>query len=861
MFATGKNHYGQLGLGEEISNSNSFASVSIQGDEDDIVMISCGASHSMILCGDGSMFGSGHNSRGQLGLGDTTTHKSFRALPPMSDGKTAKQICCGGYHTMVLTTDGCLFGCGHNEYGQIGLGTFVNQLQLQPLPELPDGKTPKTVSCGERFTMVITDCGSVYGVGRNYFQQLGLDNGVDQSLFAMAALPPGKCAKQVVCGSYHSVILCDDGSLLSCGYNALGQLGLGDTVLRAKFEVVCLPVGDRVPTQISSGASFTMVVCDDGSVFGCGDNEEGQLGLGHAISPQSSFKELPPLPARHLAAQVLCGDLYATVISQDGTVFCCGRNEEGQLGLGHNEPKSFLHAIPFFDRHAGFVPCLGPIAAHTFAIRAVGDNLADGKCHHLNDLSSSYGSPSMFTDVELIGTDEVSVFLHSAMLQSRCPHIMNLVQSSESRHATKRARTTTGSSSSSNDASKERKSNVISLEASGKTLHHLAYFIYTDCLPGFDEDGQSLNDVFDLMVAARNLLPHWEKISLSSADTLPDAVPFASSIGRLQALCEAHLCMRVRVATVIDILVHSIETSSSHLQHMCYRCLALLNPVKVKSFSQQLISALSITHPDALAECMVVASSGSFKPLDVAKALTIPESLFLCDLESLWLRASDPGSAGCSLGFESKSAPDCTLVVGEHSLNAHRFILACRSDYFKAALCTNGGEQFSEANTARIILRFPEPAPSTESIRALMRFLYTGVLLGGVGAALLSAKDALDVLCITGLGDSEEGGYFGIRDHRRLRSQARDVLIARVDASNALSLLRRSIVTGQHEARELLIQLLVESRDPEIASSFDSGLFKDTITEQPDYGHEWTKDDEVSLKSDLLARCWSQVKY
>ena len=58
------------------------------------------------------MFACGDNDHGQLGLGDTTERNTFTAVPALPDGKVAKQVVGGGYHTMILAEDGTVFACG-----------------------------------------------------------------------------------------------------------------------------------------------------------------------------------------------------------------------------------------------------------------------------------------------------------------------------------------------------------------------------------------------------------------------------------------------------------------------------------------------------------------------------------------------------------------------------------------------------------------------------------------------------------------------------------------------------------------------------------------------------------------------------
>ena len=56
-----------------------------------------------------SLFCCGNNEDGQLGLGDNDNRNTFTAVPPLPDGKVAKQVVAGGDHTMILAEDGTVF--------------------------------------------------------------------------------------------------------------------------------------------------------------------------------------------------------------------------------------------------------------------------------------------------------------------------------------------------------------------------------------------------------------------------------------------------------------------------------------------------------------------------------------------------------------------------------------------------------------------------------------------------------------------------------------------------------------------------------------------------------------------------------
>ena len=71
--------------------------------------------------------------------------------------------------------------------------------------------------------------------------------------------------KQVYCGASHNFILKNDGTLWICGYNGNGNLGLGDTSYRTTFTQVTTNA-DNIKS-ICCGCHFTLVLKNDGTLW------------------------------------------------------------------------------------------------------------------------------------------------------------------------------------------------------------------------------------------------------------------------------------------------------------------------------------------------------------------------------------------------------------------------------------------------------------------------------------------------------------------------------------------------------------------------------------------------------------------
>ena len=89
--------------------------------------------------------------------------------------------------------------------------------------------------------------------------------------------------------SEHSLILKNDCTLWGCGYNKYGQLGLGDTTNRTTFTQVTTNA-DNIK-EIYCGGFHTLILKNDGTLWSAGNNDYGQLGLGDT-SYRYTFTEI-----------------------------------------------------------------------------------------------------------------------------------------------------------------------------------------------------------------------------------------------------------------------------------------------------------------------------------------------------------------------------------------------------------------------------------------------------------------------------------------------------------------------------------------------------------------------------------------
>jgi len=327
VYACGSNSNGQLGLGDK-HERHTFTR--IPNTPSNINQLYGGDFHTLLLTDDDTVYACGYNSRGQLGLGDNNERHIFTLVPNTPSNIT--QIQCGYFHTLLLTDENKLYACGGNHEGQLGLGDRVNRNTFTLIPNTPSNI--KQLYGGDFHTMLLTDENKVYACGENSYGQLGLGDNNEINTFTRIPNTPSNVT-QLCCSFNHTLLLTDDDTVYACGDNSYGQLGLGDNNKRHTFTRI--PNTPRNITHIVCGYAHSMLLTDDDTVYVCGYNYHGQLGLGDEVE-KNTFALIPNTPSN--IKQIRSGNYYSMVLTDDDTVYACGNNSYGQLGLGDNNERN-----------------------------------------------------------------------------------------------------------------------------------------------------------------------------------------------------------------------------------------------------------------------------------------------------------------------------------------------------------------------------------------------------------------------------------------------------------------------------------------------------------------------------------------
>ena len=306
----------------------------------EIAQVACGYGHAFILKNDGSLWACGNNSTGQLGLNNKTDSTTFKQVTT-NINNDVKQVACGDNFTIILKNDGSVWGSGYNGFRSLGLGDNVDRTTFTQVTTNVNNDV-KQIACGHRHTMIIKNDGSLWGCGYNNNGELGLNNVSQKDTFTKVTTNVNNDVKFVTCGMNYTFIIKNDGSLWGCGYNSDGQLGLGtyDSDAHTTFTQVTTNINNDV-AEIACGNGHSIIIKNDGSVWGCGRNDYGQVGLNNTTTRITTFTQATT-NINNDAKQVSCGWYHTMVLKNDGSVWTCGWNTHGQLGLSNNDDKSVL---------------------------------------------------------------------------------------------------------------------------------------------------------------------------------------------------------------------------------------------------------------------------------------------------------------------------------------------------------------------------------------------------------------------------------------------------------------------------------------------------------------------------------------
>jgi alpha-tubulin suppressor-like RCC1 family protein len=258
--------------------------------------------------------------------------------------------------------DGSLWSWGYNAQGQLGDNTVA--AKSSPVQTIAGGTNWVQVATGSYFSVAIKTDGTLWGWGDNQYGQLGVTPTTNRSS-PVQTLTGGTTWKQVTCGIQHTLAVKTDGTLWGWGRDQYGQLGQNSTNGLRSSPTQTIAGGNNWK-QVSTSDYHTAAIKTDGTLWTWGWNSYGQLGDNTRTDKVSPIQTIS---GGTNWKQVNCGSASTAAIKTDGTLWIWGGNYIGQLGTGN----TFSVSSPVQTIAGGNTwKTVAGSGAHTLAIKTDG---------------------------------------------------------------------------------------------------------------------------------------------------------------------------------------------------------------------------------------------------------------------------------------------------------------------------------------------------------------------------------------------------------------------------------------------------------------------------------------------------------
>lgn len=277
-----------------------------------------GSTHNCATKADGTAYCWGQNGSGKFGNGMAA---GTFLLPVAVRGLTDVDEIVGGFsHTCARRRNGRVYCWGANGIGQLGLGSYTQQLLPVEVPGLTD---VAELAAGGTFTCARKADGSVACWGNNGAGQLGTGRTVTES--RPTPVVGLRDVVEIAVGDSHACARIGDGTVMCWGNNFNGELGNGGV---ATSTVPVQVVGLRDAVSIAAGAAATCAVRSDATALCWGNNYAGNVGNGETGDVVTPTQVL----GLSGAVQMSLASGHTCARTREGAVWCWGNNDNGKLG-------------------------------------------------------------------------------------------------------------------------------------------------------------------------------------------------------------------------------------------------------------------------------------------------------------------------------------------------------------------------------------------------------------------------------------------------------------------------------------------------------------------------------------------------
>ena len=327
LWGWGWGAWGQAGTGNDQDHSSPVA---YANSNQAWIFYEAGYDTTFTIATNGSLWGTGGNDLGQLGVG--TTQAVYYSINNINPGTTWKDVSSKS-HSYGIQMNGTLWGWGQNDSSQMGNAICCNN-QLMPIQIGNDNSWKQVQASGTRSGLAIKENGTLWGWGGNSARLVGPTS--TQVVTYPTQIGTATDWNYIIVGAAHGMGLKTNGTLWTWGSNGHGVNGNGNV-----FNIP-QQVGTDNWQAIAAGFHHALGVKSDGTLWAWGRNQLGQLGDGTDISRSAPVQ----IGTDTNWVSVGAGSFHSFGVKSDGSLWAWGRNIYGGFGNGTTEPSSVPVLIP-----------------------------------------------------------------------------------------------------------------------------------------------------------------------------------------------------------------------------------------------------------------------------------------------------------------------------------------------------------------------------------------------------------------------------------------------------------------------------------------------------------------------------------
>ena len=396
VYGFGYNDYGQLGLGHSLYSVDEPTLINDISDIN-IIQVSVGSGHSLILDSSRNVYSFGNNVNGRTGLNSVDGSTIIPTkITTINNGTTNIninnekfiQVSAGFDYSLILDSSGNVYSFGNNVNGRTGLNSVDGSTIIPTkITKINNGTAQQSinnekfiqVSAGYFHSLILDSSGNVYSFGNNADGRTGL-NSVDGSTIIptkITTINNGTAQQsinnekfiQVSAGYFHSLILDSSGNVYSFGNNVNGRTGLnsvdGSNIVPTKITKITTinngtaqqSINNEKFIQISAGFNHSLILDSNKNVYGFGkkqyyynDNITGNILVPYKIDDVSLNKNQTVNASEDVSlnektTQIYAGESFSLFLNDDGNVYSIGGNWANQLGIGNDDQSIDFNSI------------------------------------------------------------------------------------------------------------------------------------------------------------------------------------------------------------------------------------------------------------------------------------------------------------------------------------------------------------------------------------------------------------------------------------------------------------------------------------------------------------------------------------